>query len=194
MPYHKIISLMFYLTHNSTIYITPQGNPIKPYSICKTRETLASISTEILQEPKKPGRISTIHTYWFFSYTYIIRNMSGVWVFKNGVIHRENQGGGGSAQGNNNNSGRRKVLVHLPTGQEVSSYASLERILTGLGWERYMGGDSDLFQFHKPPSIDLISLPRDFSKFNSIHMYDVVIKNPNLFHVRDIWPIYHYIT
>ncbi|KAI8547704.1 hypothetical protein RHMOL_Rhmol07G0216800 [Rhododendron molle] len=110
--------------------------------------------------------------------------MSGVWVFKNGVIHTG--GGGGGSAGNNGSSGRRKVLVHLPTGQAVSSYASLERILSGLGWERYDGGgDSDLFQFHKPSSIDLISLPRDFSKFNSIHMYDIVVKNPNLFHVRD---------
>ncbi|KAE9460320.1 hypothetical protein C3L33_07774, partial [Rhododendron williamsianum] len=110
--------------------------------------------------------------------------MSGVWVFKDGVIH--SGGGGSSAAQGNNSTGRRKVLVHLPTGQAVSSYASLEQILSGLGWERYDGGGvSDLFQFHKPPSIDLISLPRDFSKFNSIHMYDIVVKNPNLFHVRD---------
>ncbi|CAK9149600.1 unnamed protein product, partial [Ilex paraguariensis] len=81
---------------------------------------------------------------------------------------------------------RRKVLVHLPTGQVVSSYRSLEEILRGLGWERYYGGDSDLYQFHKQTSIDLISLPKDFSKFNSVYMYDIVIKNPNVFHVRDM--------
>ncbi|XP_020410248.1 flowering-promoting factor 1 [Prunus persica] len=105
--------------------------------------------------------------------------MSGVWVFKNGVIRLvENP----QAE----TSSRKKALVHLPSGQVVSSYSTLEQILTGLGWERYYGGDPDLFQFHKRSSIDLISLPRDFSKFNSVYMYDIVIKNPNIFHVRDM--------
>ncbi|MBA0774292.1 hypothetical protein Gotri_009512, partial [Gossypium trilobum] len=54
----------------------------------------------------------------------------------------------------------------------------------GLGWERYYGGDPDLYQFHKHSSIDLISLPKDFSKFCSVHMYDIVVKNPNVFHKR----------
>ncbi|KAI3460718.1 hypothetical protein Pfo_017381 [Paulownia fortunei] len=104
--------------------------------------------------------------------------MSGVWFFKNnGVMHLEQQVG----------TSRRKVLVHLPTGQVVSSYACLEQILSGLGWERYYGGDPALLQFHKntTTSIDLISLPKHFSNFNSIYMYDIVVKNPNIFHVRD---------
>ncbi|KAL9439799.1 hypothetical protein AB3S75_018635 [Citrus x aurantiifolia] len=110
--------------------------------------------------------------------------MSGVWVFNtNGVIRLiENP----QAESQGSSSSRRKVLVYLPTGEVVSSYSSLEQILTGLGWERYYGGDPDLFQFHKHSSIDLISLPRDFSKFNSVYMYDIVIKNPNVFHVRDM--------
>ncbi|KAM7264530.1 hypothetical protein ACFE04_002213 [Oxalis oulophora] len=109
--------------------------------------------------------------------------MAGVWVFKsNGVFILENPGAE-SSQG----SARRKVLVHLPSGEVVNSYSKLEKILTGLGWERYYGGrDNDLYQFHKHSSIDLISLPKDFSKFNSVHMYDIVIKNPNIFHVRDM--------
>ncbi|XVE97232.1 hypothetical protein REPUB_Repub03eG0003400 [Reevesia pubescens] len=98
--------------------------------------------------------------------------MAGVWVFNNGVYRLES-------------SPRRRVLVHLPSGEVVSSYSSLEHILSGLGWERYYGGDPDLYQFHKHSSIDLISLPRDFSKFSSVHMYDIVVKNPNVFHVRD---------
>ncbi|KAM7267308.1 hypothetical protein ACFE04_009474 [Oxalis oulophora] len=108
--------------------------------------------------------------------------MSGVWVFKNnGVFILENPGSD-SYQA----SGRKKALVYLPTGEMVNSYSFLERILTGLGWERYYGQDPDLYQFHKRSSIDLISLPRDISKFNSIHMYDIVIKNSNIFHVRDL--------
>lgn len=110
--------------------------------------------------------------------------MSGVWLFpKNGVFRLiENP----QAESSSSSSGRRKVLVYLPTGEVVSSYSSLEKILKGLGWERYYGGDPDLFQFHKHSSIDLISLPRDFSKFNSVYMYDIVVKNPNIFHVRDM--------
>nr|AFK37888.1 unknown [Medicago truncatula] len=109
--------------------------------------------------------------------------MSGVWVFKNGVFRLvENPQAESEVR-----HGKRKMLVHLPTGEVVTSYVFLERILIGLGWERYYDGDVDLYQFHKHCSIDLISLPKDFSKFNSIHMYDIVIKNPNVFHVRDKW-------
>lgn len=113
--------------------------------------------------------------------------MSGVWVFKNNGVIRLVENPAAEQEGRNgNSSSRRKVLVHLPSGQIVSSYNFLEQILTGLGWERYYGGDSDLFQFHKRSSIDLISLPREFSKFNSVYMYDIVVKNPNVFHVRDM--------
>ncbi|KAF3542330.1 hypothetical protein DY000_02010183 [Brassica cretica] len=113
--------------------------------------------------------------------------MSGVWVFnKNGVMRLDENPYNQS--GSQQQRMRRKILVHLPTSEVVSSYKSLERILKGLGWERYYNGDNadHLLQFHKRTSIDLISLPRDFSKFNSIHMYDIVVKNPNVFHVRDI--------
>ncbi|CAN0860040.1 Flowering-promoting factor 1 [Linum grandiflorum] len=115
--------------------------------------------------------------------------MSGVWVFKNGLIRLvENPGHPDHHQmgGDQSSSSRRKALVHLPTGEVISSYSSLEQILRDLGWERYYGGDPELIQYHKRSSIDLISLPRDFNKFNSVYMYDIVVKNPNLFHVRDI--------
>ncbi|WRX31620.1 hypothetical protein QQP08_024107 [Theobroma cacao] len=99
--------------------------------------------------------------------------MAGVWVFNNGVYRLES-------------SPRRKVLVHLPSGEVISSYSSLENILRGLGWERYYGGDPDLYQFDKHSSIDLISLPRDFSKFCSVHMNgstSVLGLSDDLFHV-----------
>ncbi|KAI3932585.1 hypothetical protein MKW98_012556 [Papaver atlanticum] len=99
--------------------------------------------------------------------------MSGVWVFKqNGVIRLVE------------NPATSKVLFHVPTNQKIRSYSQLERILTALGWERYYD-DADLLQFHKRNSIDLISLPNDFSKFKSTHMYDIVVKVPDTFHVRD---------
>ncbi|XP_059664653.1 flowering-promoting factor 1-like [Cornus florida] len=108
--------------------------------------------------------------------------MSGVWMFdNNGVIRLvENP----AAQ--NNSTNKKKALVYLPTGEVVSSYSSLDQILRGLGWERYHGHDPQFLQFHKQSSIDLISLPRDYSKFNSVYMYDIVVKNPNVFHVRDM--------
>ncbi|XXG80637.1 hypothetical protein AAC387_Pa09g1455 [Persea americana] len=34
---------------------------------------------------------------------------------------------------------RRKVLVHTPTNEVITSYTSLERKLAALGWERYQG-------------------------------------------------------
>ncbi|KAL2519790.1 FPF1-like protein 1 [Forsythia ovata] len=113
--------------------------------------------------------------------------MSGVWVFKNnGVIRLVENPAAEVEKSNGTSTSRRKVLVHLPMEEVVSSYNSLEQILTDLGWERYYEGDPHLLQFHKHSSIDLISLPRDFSKFNSVYMYDIVVKNPNVFHVRDM--------
>ncbi|URD98709.1 flowering-promoting factor 1-like protein [Musa troglodytarum] len=105
--------------------------------------------------------------------------MSGVWVFKNGVVRLvENVGGEQGAVG------RRKVLVHVPTSEVITSYDVLEEKLAGLGWERYPS-TPDLIQFHKRSSVHLISVPTDFSKFRSVHMYDIVVKSRNIFEVRD---------
>ncbi|KAG6390218.1 hypothetical protein SASPL_147950 [Salvia splendens] len=83
--------------------------------------------------------------------------MAGIWVFKNnGVMQLVENPGADCAE--SKGVSKRKVLVHLPTGQV----------------------------FHKHSSIDLISLPKDFNKFSSVYMYDIVVKNPNLFHVRDM--------
>ena len=105
--------------------------------------------------------------------------MSGVWVFKNGVVRLvENPGS------DQTSTVRRKALLHTPSGEVVSSYEVLESKLTVLGWERYYE-DPALLQFHKRGSLNLISLPRDFSHFSSVHMYDVVIKNRESFRVVD---------
>ena len=109
--------------------------------------------------------------------------MSGVWVFKNGVL-RLNENPEAEAGGSDQAKPRRKVLVYLPTGEAITSYQSLENSLKGLRWENCDGGDPDLYQLHKRSSIELISISRDFSKFNSVYMYDIVVKNPNAFHVR----------
>ncbi|KAK1417870.1 hypothetical protein QVD17_27004 [Tagetes erecta] len=106
--------------------------------------------------------------------------MSGVWVFKNGVVRLVENPGGDSFQG----ASRGKVLVHLPTNQVVTSYEALERMLTSIGWERYYN-DPSLLQFHKRSTIHLISLPRDFNRLKSMHMYDIVVKTRNVFEVRD---------
>ncbi|KAM0070451.1 putative flowering-promoting factor 1 [Helianthus debilis subsp. tardiflorus] len=106
--------------------------------------------------------------------------MSGVWVFKNGVVRLVENPGGDSFQG----SSRGKVLVHLPTNQVVTSYQALEQMLTSIGWERYYD-DPSLLQFHKRSTIHLISLPKNFNKLKSMHMYDIVVKTRNVFEVRD---------
>lgn len=106
--------------------------------------------------------------------------MSGVWVFRNGVVRLvENPANEQSS------TVRRKVLLHTPTNEVITSYASLERKLMSLGWERYYD-DPDLLQFHKRSSLDLISLPKDFGRFKSMHMYDIVVKNRESFRVIDM--------
>ncbi|KAG9444776.1 hypothetical protein H6P81_016116 [Aristolochia fimbriata] len=84
--------------------------------------------------------------------------------------------------GSEANEGRRKVLVYVPTNEVIKSYAALERKLYGHGWERYYD-DPELLQFHKHSTVHLISLPKDFKSFKSMHMYDIVVKNRNLFEI-----------
>ncbi|KAF3614312.1 Flowering-promoting factor 1 [Capsicum baccatum] len=105
--------------------------------------------------------------------------MSGVWVFKNGVVRLVENG---DCQGVN---GCRKVLVHLASGEVITSYAVLERKLYSLGWERYYD-EPELLQYHKRSTVHLISLPKDFNRFKSMHMFDIVVKNRNEFEVRDM--------
>ncbi|XP_062183608.1 flowering-promoting factor 1-like protein 1 [Phragmites australis] len=109
--------------------------------------------------------------------------MSGVWVFKNGVVRLVENGAASEAGAGGVR--KRKALVHTPSGQVVRSYTELEGELRALGWERYYE-DPALYQFHKRGSLDLISLPADFSRFSSVHMYDIVIKNRDSFRVVDI--------
>ncbi|ERN17009.1 hypothetical protein AMTRI_Chr02g222530 [Amborella trichopoda] len=110
--------------------------------------------------------------------------MSGVWTFNNGVVRLVSPGSD-SLDGSDAMGARRKVLVHVATGEVVTSYASLESMLTSLGWERYYE-NPDLLQFHKRSSVHLISLPREFSRFRSMHMYDIVVKTRSVFEVRDM--------
>ncbi|CAI0467405.1 unnamed protein product [Linum tenue] len=107
--------------------------------------------------------------------------MSGVWVFKNGVVRLVENPASESAAG----ARGRKVLVHAPSNEVITSYAVLERKLSELGWERYYD-DPELLQFHKRSTVHLISLPRDFNRLKSMHMYDIVVKNRNMFEVRDL--------
>lgn len=105
--------------------------------------------------------------------------MSGVWRFKDGVLRldsRAGEAGGG---------GRRKVLVHVPTNEVITSNEMLERKLASLGWERYPPGDPALLQFHQRSTVHLITVPTDFSRISTVHMYDVVVKTRNIFEVRD---------
>ncbi|OAY83605.1 flowering-promoting factor 1-like protein 1 [Ananas comosus] len=103
--------------------------------------------------------------------------MSGVWVFtQNGVVRLVES---------DTAAGRRKVLLHTPTNEVIASYASLERKLLSLGWERYYE-DPNQLQFHKRSSLDLISLPKEFARFRSVHMYDIVVKNREHFKVVDM--------
>ncbi|EFJ12143.1 hypothetical protein SELMODRAFT_231311 [Selaginella moellendorffii] len=111
--------------------------------------------------------------------------MSGVWVFKNGVARLVSNPLMEPIDSGERGILRKKVLVHVPSNQIISSYAHLEAKLLDLGWERYPYEEPDLIQFHKISSVDLISLPADFTRFKTIHMYDIVVKNRSFFEVRD---------
>ena len=117
---------------------------------------------------------------------FLFSTMSGVWVFKNGVIRLvENPAPETVGCGHHGQIARRKVLVHTATNEVITSYDVLERKLRSLGWERYYD-DPDLLQFQKRSTVHLISVPKDFSNFRSLHMYDIVVKNRNAFEVRDM--------
>lgn len=100
--------------------------------------------------------------------------MSGIWVFKNGVV-----------RGLDNDPNNKRVtvdysLVHVPTGEVISSYTSLTEILLELGWKPYDDGNSELLQFLKADS-GLISLPKNFNKFKGVPKAMVVTNNPGVF-------------
>ncbi|CAL4984928.1 unnamed protein product [Urochloa decumbens] len=102
--------------------------------------------------------------------------MSGVWVFRNGVVRLEEKPKQAApCKG-------KKALVHTPSGQPVSSHDALQRCLLELGRERYYE-DPALVQFHRRSSVDLISLPADFASVGATHMNDIVVKNRNCFRV-----------
>ncbi|KAF7025669.1 hypothetical protein CFC21_037828 [Triticum aestivum] len=117
--------------------------------------------------------------------------MSGVWVFRNGVVKLVENHPASAAGPPDGRAVWRKALLHTPTGEVVASYASLERKLVTLGWERYYAGGGGtagdcMLRFHKRSSVDLISLPKDFGQFSSVHMYDIVIKSRDAFRVIDV--------
>ncbi|XP_023528953.1 flowering-promoting factor 1-like protein 1 [Cucurbita pepo subsp. pepo] len=107
--------------------------------------------------------------------------MSGVWVFDNGVIRLVERAGAAETGA----GGRRKVLIYKPTNEAMTSYPILKNKLASLGWEVYYE-DSEVMQFHKPSSVDLISIPTDFNKLKARHLYDIVVKNRNVFQVKDM--------
>lgn len=88
--------------------------------------------------------------------------------------------------GRNMTGVRRKVLVHVATNESIINYDQLEQKLREKGWTRYYAGDPNLRQYHKSDCTnDLISLPKSFAYIRTMHMYDIVVKVPNTFVVRD---------
>lgn len=159
---------IFSFTHPTVVY-KPLLFPLFPHS---------------LQNP--PSNYIIFHQAQILKLSLISLQMSGVWVFKDGVVRCIGNNGADGGESSGNASNKRKVLVHVPTNETVTSYDVLERKLAPLGWERYLN-DPDLLQFHQRSSVHLISLPRDFSRLRLVHMYDIVVKTRNVFEVRDAW-------
>ncbi|ONK69597.1 uncharacterized protein A4U43_C05F24640 [Asparagus officinalis] len=57
----------------------------------------------------------------------------------------------------------------------------LEQKLGDLGWERYPPADPSVIQFHQRSTVHLITVPSDFSRISTVHMYDIVVKTRNVF-------------
>lgn len=107
-------------------------------------------------------------------------------MFKDGVTRLVENPLAEPVDANNMTGVRRKVLVHIASNEAITSYDQLEHKLRERGWTRYYGGYSNLRQYHKSDSSnDLISLPQSFSYLKTMHMYDIVVKVPNAFSVRD---------
>ncbi|XP_078429374.1 flowering-promoting factor 1-like protein 4 [Wolffia australiana] len=103
--------------------------------------------------------------------------MAGIWIFKDG---------GSQLSQRPKEAGRRTKLIYSPTNEVITSHEILEEKLRAHGWVRYPLNDPDLIQFHQSPSsVLLISVPRDFSKMRSMHMYDIAVKTRHVFVVRD---------
>lgn len=146
--------------------------------------------------PRNSTLPTRIHFSLLLFFFFLSETMSGVWLFdKNGVVRliknptRESfeqkeppYPGTATAPG-----ARPRILVYLPTNQVIRSYDELELRLSELGWTRYCNPKNiDLVQFHRSnDSAHLISLPGNFANFRSFHMYDIVVKNPSFFEVRD---------
>ncbi|KAM3372927.1 hypothetical protein ACQJBY_019710 [Aegilops geniculata] len=109
----------------------------------------------------------------------------GVWVFrKDGVMELQSAARGSST--GRSVGGRNKALVYLPANEPMRSLEVLERRLGSLGWERYYE-NGEIVQLHRREGgVDLIALPRDFARFRSTHMYDIVVKNRHHFKVVDL--------
>lgn len=118
-------------------------------------------------------------------YTFV--QMGGVWVFNDGITKLIENPLAVPINENNMTGVKRKVLVHLASNEAMTSHEILEQKLREAGWTRYWDGDTSLRQYHKSDCCcDLISLPKSFAYMKSMHMYDIVVKNPNAFRVRDM--------
>lgn len=123
--------------------------------------------------------------------------MAGVWYFKDGVarcvanpfvVNSRNEPCGMSDR-------HRKILVHCPSNETMTSYEQLDEKLLGLGWHPYIDGGNDTNQqlqkrqYHLCAcTADLLTLPATFNVMRTMHMYDIVVKTRFTFQVRDaVW-------
>ncbi|XP_024358882.1 flowering-promoting factor 1 [Physcomitrium patens] len=120
------------------------------------------------------------------AYQIRLYQMGGVWIFKDGFTQLVENPLAEPLDGRNMTGVRRKVLVHVATNESIINYDQLEQKLREKGWTRYYAGDPNLRQYHKSDCTnDLISLPKSFAYIRTMHMYDIVVKVPNTFVVRD---------
>jgi len=116
--------------------------------------------------------------------------MAGVWYFKEGVVrcvanpfvvNSRNEPCGIAKR-------HRKILVHCPSNEIMTSFEQLDEKLLGLGWHPYDdGGNTTQWRQYRLCACtpDLLSLPASFNGLGTMHMYDIVVKTRSTFQVRD---------
>jgi hypothetical protein len=106
--------------------------------------------------------------------------MAGVWYFKDGVARLVQNPHMATTS-------PRKILVHCPSNEMMTSFEQLDEKLLGLGWHPYYGDSTTpMRQYHLCScTLDLLTLPPNFDSLRTVHMYDIVVKTRSTFQVRD---------
>ncbi|EFJ11889.1 hypothetical protein SELMODRAFT_122532 [Selaginella moellendorffii] len=113
--------------------------------------------------------------------------MSGVWLFRDGVATLVRNPMKQPLDNFKAWEPPKKQLVYRATNEVITSFDLLEDKLFALGWERCDSEAEESRQYFRSVNGPyFISLPADFTKLKTTHMYDIVVQSRTAFEVRDV--------